>query len=134
KSLRDVCRDGFQQLQNVVCNQQLLAEGVKLFQLQATCRRRARFPPRPLGELAGNNRGKEKSNQRYPVLCVGNSESPDGRQKEKIEAKCGQNGHGYGISKSPGCGNNQNGQQECQRDSCWVDMDVLEIDKDDQRD
>ena len=84
--LCQVRRNGFQQFDDIVCDEQLLAEGVQPFHLHAAPGGIAGLAPDPLGKMAGDDRGTKKSGQGNPVLLAGDGESAYRRQKEEVKA------------------------------------------------
>ena len=65
---------------------------------------------------AGDERGGEKTEERDPVLRVGDGELSDGRQKEEVESERGGEGGERGFDESPGAGEQQDQQQICEAD------------------
>ncbi len=102
------------QAEHVVRGQHLLAEGVELLQFAAAAVGVVGLPPRTFGELAGNDGSEQKGEERNPVLRIGDGEGANRRQEKEVVGQGGDDGKKNRATQSPGGGNHQHGEQECE--------------------
>ena len=114
ESVTHVGGNRIQQFGNVIGGEQALAESVKPFHIAAALNGVGSLPAGAVGELAGDAGSYQKSEQRDPVLRIGDGEGSDGRKKIIIEGERGQHGEKNGEAKSPVRRDPQHHQQKCQ--------------------
>src|SRR5580692_3433625 len=87
ETLHNVLRDGIQQLHYVVARKKLLTEFVKTFGLATSLVGALRFTAGSLGQLAGDDRGDQKSKQGDPILRISDGQGADRRKKIIVEGQ-----------------------------------------------
>ena len=77
--------------------------------------------------MAGEHGNYEKSEERDPVLRIGDGKSAHGRQEIKIERQHSREGHKHGNGDAPYGGNSQNGEQKSERHGGGINRQCMSI-------
>ncbi len=127
KCFLHIFRQRIQQFENILRCQQPLAQTEKPLHFAAALLRSLGLAARAFRQIAGHQRRHQKGEQRDPVLRIGDGESPDRRQKEKIERRRGADRHHHRVAQAPVGRGQQHRYQKHQRDGGVIDV-QLEID------
>src|ERR1700685_3350790 len=128
-----VVGDAVDEAEDVVADQELLAESVEALDFAAALVRLCGFAPGAGGELAGDDGGAKKGEQGDPVLRVGDRKLIE-RWKEKIVVSDGgEYGGEDGAVQAPDRGDDENGQQKSETDGGLIYVQPTGIDEDNKR-
>lgn len=122
--------DGVEQAKHIVSRQHVLAESVELLQFPPPAVGVDGFPPRPFGELAGDDGSEQKSEQRNPVLGISDGEGSEGWEEIEVVSQGCDDGKKGRTAQPPGGGYHQHGEKE--RESCGTGIGVQETAQGDQ--
>ncbi len=101
EDLHYLAGDDIQQLEHIVRGEQLLAKSVELLQFAAMGVGIFGLAPRALGELAGDDCGDQKGEERDPILGIGDGERAVRREEEEVVGKGCEHGEKDRAAQSP---------------------------------
>ena len=121
EDIHDLGGDAIEELNHVAGFEKALAESVELFDFAAALRGMLGLLTSTSGKMARKHGNDEKSEERDPILGIGDGKSAHGRQEVEIEREHGHDGHKHGNGNAPYGGNGQNGEQKSERDRGGID-------------